>query len=342
MYKAEFDSLIKQNKTFNAYMFFGESSFLVDYYTKTISSSFIAQDEIQKLYFEEFNLTKARDILLQSSLFSDLNILVIKLEKPLNKKESISLLEAVNTNSSSKLIISCLGDSDFRDMAKNFDPKNSAVNVRFYNPLANEAIKILQTQADNLAINYSSPSVFAYLLNMHKNSLDLAYNDLEKLSILDEPITQKLIDIHCFGFGKVNIDDFIIKLLDSKDISSELNYLLEEGLNEVFLINQISNFVWQLFMFNNFIKINGYINSADILGYKLPKAIEDQRAKLAIKFQSYEYLDMFNYLFDIELRLKSSSNIDNNSFLQTSLRNFSTIFWYNRILFVDLYLYNIP
>jgi len=102
--------------------------------------------------------------------------------------------------------------------------------------------------------------------------------------------------------------------------------LLEEGANEVYLINQITSFVWQLYMFNSFIKINGYINSSDILGYKLPKTIEDERAKLAIKFQPEDYLKILNYLFEIELKLKSSSNIDNDSFLQTSLRNFSTIF----------------
>lgn len=85
-------------------------------------------------------------------------------------------------------------------------------------------------------------------------------------------------------------------------------------------------------MFNSFIKINGYINSADILGYKLPKNIEDERAKLAIKFQNEDYLKMLEFMFEIEMGLKKSSTYDNNSFLQTSLRNFSTFFWYNRIL----------
>lgn len=326
MYKAEFDTLLKQNKTFNAYMFFGESTFLVDFYTKMIAKSFAQTEDIQKLYFEDFNLNKAKDILLQSSLFCDSNVLVIKTEKALNKKESSEIIEAVNTNSASKVIIACLGDTDFREMAKNFDIKQNAVNVRFYNPYPQEALKILQNRADELHLKYENTNVFMHLLNMHKNSLELAYNDLEKLSLLDESISQKTVDNNCFGFGKINIDDFIIKLLNFKDISNDINYLLEEGANEVYLINQITSFVWQLYMFNSFIKINGYINSSDILGYKLPKTIEDERAKLAIKFQPEDYLKILNYLFEIELKLKSSSNIDNDSFLQTSLRNFSTIF----------------
>ncbi len=326
MYKAEFDTLLKQNKTFNAYMFFGESTFLVDFYTKMIAQSFAQVEDIQKLYFEDFNIAKAKDILLQSSLFCDSNVLVIKTEKALNKKESSEIIEAVNTNSASKVIIGCLGDTDFREMAKNFDIKQNAVNVRFYNPYPQEALKILQNRADELHLKYENTNVFMHLLNMHKNSLELAYNDLEKLSLLDESISQKTVDNNCFGFGKINIDDFIIKLLNFKDISNDINYLLEEGANEVYLINQITSFVWQLYMFNSFIKINGYINSSDILGYKLPKTIEDERAKLAIKFQPEDYLKILNYLFEIELKLKSSSNIDNDSFLQTSLRNFSTIF----------------
>jgi DNA polymerase-3 subunit delta len=326
MYKAEFDTLLKQNKTFNAYMFFGESTFLVDFYTKMIAQSFAQTEDIQKLYFEDFNLNKAKDILLQSSLFCDSNVLVIKTEKALTKKESVEIIEAVNTNSASKVIIACLGDTDFREMAKNFDIKQNAVNVRFYNPYPQEALKILQTRADELRLRYENTNVLMHLLNMHKNSLELAYNDLEKLSLLDESISQKTVDNNCFGFGKINIDDFIVKLLNSKDISNDINYLLEEGANEVYLINQITSFVWQLYMFNSFIKINGYINSSDILGYKLPKNIEDERAKLAIKFQPEDYLNILNYLFEIELKLKSSSNIDNNSFLQTALRNFSTIF----------------
>ncbi|MEJ5168736.1 MAG: DNA polymerase III subunit delta [Arcobacteraceae bacterium] len=326
MYKAEFDTLLKQNKTFNAYMFFGESTFLIDFYTKLIAQSFAQTEDIQKLYFEDFNLNKAKDILLQSSLFCDSNVLVIKTEKALNKKESSEIIEAVNTNSVSKVIIACLGDTDFREMAKNFDIKQNAVNVRFYNPYPQEALKILQNRADELHLRYENTNVLMHLLNMHKNSLELAYNDLEKLSLLDESISQKTVDNNCFGFGKINIDDFIVKLLSSKDISNDISYLLEEGANEVYLINQITSFVWQLYMFNSFIKINGYINSSDILGYKLPKNIEDERAKLAIKFQPEDYLNILNYLFEIELKLKSSSNIDNNSFLQTSLRNFSTIF----------------
>lgn len=326
MYKAEFDTLLKQNKTFSSYMFYGESTFLVDLYTKQIALKFAPLEDIQKLYFEEFNVNKAKDILLQSSLFCDTNILVLKLDKPLTKKESLELIDAVNTNSASRLIIGCIGDSDFKDMAKNFDIKNYSANVRFYNPYPNEALKILQHRADEISLAYDNPNVFMHLLNMHKNSLELAFNDLEKLSLTNEPVSVKTIDNLCFGFGKVNLDELYIKILTSKDISSDLNYLLDEGVNEIYFITQFTSFIWQLYMFNSFIKINGYINSADILGYKLPKNIEDERAKLAIKFKTQEYQKMFNYLLDIELKLKSSSHIDNNSFLQTSLRNFSTIF----------------
>ncbi|QOG13079.1 DNA polymerase III subunit delta [Arcobacter sp. FWKO B] len=326
MYKSEFDNLLKQNKAFKAYMFFGESTFLIDYYTNLVSSKLAPKDEINKLYFEEYDTKKALDILLQSSLFSDSNILVIKTQKTIPKKECQELISAVNTNPASTVLIACIGDTDFREMAKNFDAKQNGVNVRFYNPFPNEALNILKQRADELDIKYEHANVLYHLLNMHKNSLELAFNDLEKLALLNEPLTVKVIDNNCFGFGSINLDEFIVKLLLSKDISSELTYLIDEGINDVYLVNQITSFVSQLFMFNSFITINGYINSSEILGYKLPKNIEDERANLAIKFKNEDYLKMLNYLFDLELKLKSTSGIDNTNFLETGLRNFSTIF----------------
>ena len=70
MYKNEFDNYLKQNKKFKSYMFYGQSMFLVEQYSLAIAQSFGENDEIEKLYFEEYNFKYAKDKLLQSSLFS--------------------------------------------------------------------------------------------------------------------------------------------------------------------------------------------------------------------------------------------------------------------------------
>ena len=54
MYKNEFDNLLNQNIKFNAYMFFGQSNYLVEYYTDLVASSLGSPDEIEKLYFDDF------------------------------------------------------------------------------------------------------------------------------------------------------------------------------------------------------------------------------------------------------------------------------------------------
>jgi DNA polymerase-3 subunit delta len=40
MYKNEFDNYLKQNKKFKAYMFYGQSIFLVEQYSLAIAQSF--------------------------------------------------------------------------------------------------------------------------------------------------------------------------------------------------------------------------------------------------------------------------------------------------------------
>ena len=56
MYKNEFDNYIKQNKKFKAYMFYGQSTFLIEQYSLAIAQSLGQSDEIEKLYFEAYRL----------------------------------------------------------------------------------------------------------------------------------------------------------------------------------------------------------------------------------------------------------------------------------------------
>ena len=77
MYKNEFDNALKQNKEFNAYMFYGQSEYLIEKYANMVASSF--NEEIEKIYFDDYDFKYCKDKLLQSSLFADKNILLIKL-----------------------------------------------------------------------------------------------------------------------------------------------------------------------------------------------------------------------------------------------------------------------
>ena len=324
MYKNEFDNALRQNKTFNAYMFYGQSHFLIDYYTSLVANQLGSPDEIEKLYFDDFNFKYAKDKLLQSSLFTSNNILIIKLDKKLNKKECVELIEACNTNSDSKVIFSCMGDSDFKTMGGYFTSKLNAVSVRMFSPFQNEAIRILENQGKELGVNCDM-SALNHLYFMHRQDLSLCVNDLKKLSILEQRITPDIVNKHCFGIGAVNFEDFLHDLMSAQDISDDVELLLEEGMNEIYLLNQISSFVQQLFMISSYARIHGSANAKEILGFIPPKNVWEKKSRLAISIKPERFLEILNYLLKIELELKSSKISNQNLYLQACLRKISVL-----------------
>ncbi|MGE4460849.1 MAG: DNA polymerase III subunit delta [Arcobacter sp.] len=325
MYKNEFDNYLKQNKKFKAYMFYGQSIFLIEQYSLVIAQMFGESDEIEKLYFDDYDFKYAKDKLLQSSLFSSNNILLIKVEKKIPKKEVDALIEACNVNPDSTLIFACMGDGDFKTMENSFSLKTNSVAVRFFQPTDLEATKFLEYEAKMLQMQYEV-SALNHLYFMHKNDLALCVNDLKKLAILNQLITINVVDNNCFGIGTVNFEDFLYDLINGKNISDDLTLILEEGMNEIFLLNQVTSFVQQLFMISSYARTMGQPNPKEILGFVPPKNIWEKKSKLAINIKPETFQNILEYLLDIELDFKSSK-IDNQSlYLQSALRKFTVLF----------------
>lgn len=325
MYKNEFDNYLKQNKKFKAYMFYGQSIFLIEQYALAVAQSLGNSDEIEKLYFDEYDFKYAKDKLLQSSLFSSNNIILIKIDKKLPKKEVDALIEACNLNPDSTLIFACLGDGDFKTMEASFTLKTNSAAVRFFLPTDPEAIRFLEFEAKMLDMKIEL-SALNHLYFMHKNDLALCVNDMRKLAVLDEPITTHLVDTHCFGIGAVNFEDFLHDLLSGKDISSDLSLLLEEGMNEIFLLNQVTSFVQQLFMISSYARAFGQPNPKEILGFVPPKNVWEKKSKLAINKKPEVFQEILEFLLNIELDFKSSKIDDQSLYLQASLRKFTVLF----------------
>lgn len=324
MYKNEFDNLLNQNRLFDAYMFYGQSNFLIEHYTNLVASKLGSSDEIEKLYFDDFDFRYAKDKLLQSSLFASNNILIIKLDKKLNKKECVELIEACNKNPDSKVIFACMGDSDFKTMGGYFTQKLNAVSVRMFSPFPNEAVKLIENRAKELEIKYEI-SALNHLYFMHRQDLSLCMNDLKKLSILSELITVSSVDKHCFGIGEVDFENFLHKLLSTEDISEDIEFLLQEGMNEIYLLTQITSFVQQLFMISSYARIYGNTNPKDILGFVPPKNIWEKKSRLAINIKPEKFLEILEYLLNTELELKTSKIVDPNIYIQAILRKISVI-----------------
>ena len=324
MYKNVFDNHLSNNKTFNSYFFYGASNFLIEDYATKVAKSLGTPNDILKVYFDEYNFDTCYDFLSQSSLFSDANILLLKTTKKIPKKELDKLTEATNMNPNSYFICAGLDDIDFKSMVKSFPIKNNCAEVRFFAPNASEAISILNQEAKTLGMTFISGAL-AHLYEMHEKDLSLCISDIRKLSILDENISTMTISNQCFGMGNVSMDDFMVKLFSFQAFNVDLYKLLEEGTNEVFLVNQITSFVQQLFMINSYLKLFGTLDVIKIWGYNLPKDIANARASIASKFKQEQFEMILNFLLNLELELKSSKIVDKNAYVQASLRKLSAI-----------------
>jgi len=322
MYKNQFDKELSSNTFYNAYMFYGSCDYLVEKYASNVAQRLSNEEEINKIYFDEYNFKECSNFLSQSSLFSATNILLIKTIKKIPKKEVDELISICGTNTDSKVIFSCIGESDFKTMAKSFTKKTNSVEVRFFTPNDNEALNILNQELKERKLQCGVGEL-QYLYNMHQKDISLCVNDLDKLSILNAPITISSINAQCFGMGAVNIEEFFLKLFSGQNINRDLYMILEEGMNEIQLINQTLSFIQQLFNINTYVKLHGKLDIVEIWGYKLPAPIANSRANIAMKYHQNEILRMFEFFQELELQLKTKSTLDVNNMTQASFRNFS-------------------
>jgi DNA polymerase-3 subunit delta len=207
-------------------------------------------------------------------------------------------------------------------MSKSFTKKVNSCEIVFYPPYENEALSILQKEASSRFVTIDT-NALTYLYNMHEKDLTLCVNDLDKLAILNRTIDIDIVNTQCFGMGNINLDNFFIKLFSGVNINNDIYKLLEEGLNEIALLNQTISFIQQLFNINSYLKIYGNLNIKEIWGYNLPKNIASTRVSVAKRYTTKQLLDMLDLFLTIELELKTKTTLDSNSYIQSQFRNFS-------------------
>ncbi len=322
MYKNIFDKHLLQKDTFRAYMFYGQSDFLIEHYCSLVLKNLPSDADIHKVYFDEYNYDTCLDTLSVSSLFSSASIVLIKTVKKIPKKEVDALIYACNLNDDSYVIFACMGETDFKTMAKSFTAKTSSAEVRFFMPTTSEAMKILENESSKKSVSFSNGALL-HLYEMHEKDLSLSVSDISKLSILKEKVTTKMVTSQCFGMGTVSIDDYLIKLFSGHSCNADLYKILEEGINEIYLINKITSFVQQLFTINSYLKLYGTLDVIQIWGYPLPKNIANERASIAVKFKHQQFIEILEQLLHLELDLKSSKITDSNAYIQAHIRKLS-------------------
>jgi len=315
MYKNEFDKHI-QNKTIsNSFIFFGESSFLIDMYTKMLTN--IEEANILTYYHDEYDFNSAKAHLSQGSLFGDRNILVIKSEKKVPKKELDVLLALCEKNPDNVFVYAYYGSDHKTYNNKKTFAKTNAMSVRFFHPKEYEAQNIIAQIAQEKNVNIDKYTI-SHLLKIHNGDVALAANEIEKFRVFDRAVTTKDVDNLVYGLASINLDDFIKKLLEKKDFRDDLQNILEHGEDEIRIVSAITAYLTQLYMFNIYIRINGAPNALEILGYPAPSFVVEQKASAAIKIKPQTYLKLHELLLNSELEMKSS-NSDKSAILLSSL-----------------------
>ena len=313
MYKNELDKHIQNNSLSNSFILFGESTFLIDTYTQTLTN--IEDASVAKFYYDEYDFSSAKAHLSQASLFGDQNVLIIKSEKKIPKKELDSLIEYCEKNQNNTFVYAYYG-TDHKAYAK-AAANTKTMCVRFFHPSHSEAVFTLSQIAKERHVNIDGYTINP-LLAIHNGDIALACNEIDKLKVYDKAITTKDIDSLVFGLSEVNIDDFTKKVLNKKNFKEDLNNILEHGEDEIRVLTSITSYITQLYMFNIYIRVNGTPNAMEILGYNAPKFVVDEKAAMSIKIKPNTYYKLHELLLESELKMKSS-HIDKGAILLSTL-----------------------
>lgn len=317
MYKNELDNAIKSGKISNSFVFFGESTFLIDMYTKMLTN--IDDSSIHTFYHDEYNFQTAKAHLSQASLFGDRNILIIKSDKKTPKKDLDILIELCEKNPDNVFVYAYYGSDHKTYNNKKTFSKYSTMCVRFFNPKEHEAQNIILQVAREKNVQIDKYSI-SHLLNIHNGDVALCCNEMDKLRVYDREITTKDIENLVFGLAEISIDEFTKKILLKKDFHNDLMNLLEHGEDEIRIITAITSYITQLYMFNIYIRVNGAPNALEILGYPAPKFVVDEKAAMSLKFKPNTYYKLSELLLEAELKMKSSSVEKSAILLSTLIR----------------------
>ncbi|MDR2080809.1 MAG: DNA polymerase III subunit delta [Campylobacteraceae bacterium] len=311
MYKKEFDAMLASKNIPRACLLYGACDYQLSYLEGRILR--LWQGETLKLYFDEYDFKLASAHLSQASLFGDINILLLKLEKCPPKREISGLIELCKKQDINRLLFIYYGENTqaFKEALQLFG-KNF---VRVFKPNINEATAFLSQEAKNTGLNIQT-SAIQYLYQIQNENLSLAVSELSKLSLLNKEITTADINALVFGMGGVEFETLIVKLLNGENISNLYKMISGSGtFSEIGLINAIQSHIHQLFLFHAYIKINGSLDAEKLLGYKPPQQIITQRSETAIHMKPKTFGRLFKILANAEFALKTNSNLDKESYM---------------------------
>ncbi|KIM11642.1 MAG: hypothetical protein KU37_05480 [Sulfuricurvum sp. PC08-66] len=315
MKQFEFLPALQRGEIPHAFMLFGESHFLIDAYLSQLIAHFGAGESPHTLYAHEYTLANAKAYLSQGSLFGGANVLVLKSESKFAKKELDELIALTTKSPSAYLIWAYYGD-DHRTASTAFSQKGSD-SVRLFDPPAHEALAILSQRAKALHLSIEK-SVLEYLYKTQEHNVALAYQELEKLSLLNRPLQTHDIDTYVYAMGALTLDETIAQLLEKKSFLHAVARLRETGEEPVRIITAISGYITQLYLFWAYMRVHGKLDVRAILGYFPPPDVVKAKEALAMRFKEAQYRAILDFLIEAELQLKQGK-IDKDALFYAKL-----------------------
>jgi DNA polymerase-3 subunit delta len=306
MYQREFDQRLAQSLP-KAVLIFGENAYMMDHYIDLYRNTLDAGESALNLYYDEWSFDQAKGFLSQASLFGGTNLVVVRHNKKIPKKELDALVSLANKNSDNYFFYCYEGSAkEAKSMQAAFTEKRGGVWVRLFEANIREGVAILQQKAQQIGLNIDHYAL-QHLMLLLNNNMALCSNELEKLAILGTTVTSKDIDRLVYSTAPLATEQLLIDLFNKKPITATITKLLDLGEDESSLLRSTQYFVNQIFLFHAYIKLHGHVDSAAILGYKLPKPVEEQKAQLALRVNSASLLKIFEHLLESEIEMKKAS-----------------------------------
>ena len=318
MYQREFDQKLAQSFP-KAVLLYGDNEYLIDYYLELYKTKLQAKESMLTLYFDEWSFEQAKSYLSQTSLFGGTNLLVVRYDKKIPKKELDILVELANKTPDNYFVFAYAGDQQkAKSITTSFTEKKGAVWVRFFEPNIRDGVALLQQKAQeiNLDIDHYAISHLMLLLN---NNLALCSNELEKLAILNTKVTSRDIDRLVYSTAPLATEQLLIDIFNKKPIINTIKKLLELGEDEFFILRSTQYFVNEIFLINAYIKVYGTPDFKEIFGFLPPPQIRERKQQLALKVKSPSLLKIFEHLLESELAMKKAPSTQKEVMLYSTL-----------------------
>ncbi|HEG6004720.1 DNA polymerase III subunit delta [Campylobacter jejuni] len=318
MYRKELQTLLSKDSIPNFFFLYGADNFQSELYAEFIKEKY-KPDETLKLFFEEYNFTRASDFLSAGSLFSEKKLLEIKTSKKIAIKDLKILVELCKNNADNFFLLEFYDESSKQsDIEKIFSPHF----VRFFKANgAKEGVELLSIKAKQLGVEITQNALFTLFTSFDEN-LYLAASELNKFSGLR--VDEKTIEQYCYSLNTGSFESFFDKILKKQDFKSELEKILD-NFNEIALINSLYNSFYRLFKIALYVKVNGKIDFKELLGYTPPPQVGQNLSSQAFSLKIEQYKEIFTLLLKSEYELKTNSKLVKKEFLISNLLKLARI-----------------